>query len=1138
MTRVLCGGGEFGVRSIWLTALSVSIGFLLTLGSPHPSYAQAVYGSITGVITDNSGGALPGVTVTVTSVERKTTDSVVTNDTGRFVKERLLPGEYEVKAEMSGFKTALAPSVRVSVDTQTPIDMQLEVGALTEAITVTGGAPLLKTDRADVSTTFETGQITSLPILDRNATKFLLLTPGTQQLNWQHAASENPQGSVQIQVNGQHFSGTDYQLDGTQNRDPILGIIVINPTFESMQEMKITSQNYDAEFGATAGVVSTQTKSGTNSFHGSVFEFYRDERFAARNPFTQPTRDALPDTTRNQFGGSVGGPILQNRLFFFSDYEGTRSKEGGSRLLTVPTEAARRGDLSAYSATIYDPATGATPAERAAFAGNVIPTGRLSAQAQALLALIPLPNQAGVANGTRDNFIAQGSETFDGDIVNVRIDSRINENMNLFGRYSVATYFRDGPTAFGQGGGEALVSLGGVSDVTNNSLALGVDRVLSPTLFADFRFGFFRYKVNVLPFDFGTSPATNAGIPGLNFDDFTSGLFYGNVEGEGAFEFGSGLDVNRCNCPLDQNEKQWQAVGNVTKLAGSHTFKMGIDVRRAYNLRIPSDAHRSGQLTFNADRTRGASGGMGLATFLLGDVSNFRRYVSSNLDARERQWRHYYYAQDTWRVNRKLTLNYGLRLDIINPQTVNEAANGGWLDLTTGLIRVGGVGDIALNGNIENSWNWSPRVGATYQLNEKTVIRGAYGRSYDIGVFGSLFGHSVTQNLPVLALQEINAPNNFDRVFTLASGPPAPASAEVPANGLFPLPNGVGAKALPLQQRPPRVDAYNVMVQRQLTETMAIEAGYVGNRSANAFAGDGPGINANQPTLEGFGTLNTNQRRPFFNGSLRTPIEGLGGAYGWTQGIDYFCNCSNTKYDSMQVRLTKRQSNGYSATLGYTLQKAQQEGGDYFFWNPDVEQGLADWDRTNVFTAAVAALLPIGKGQRFMSDASTIADAFIGGWQFNTNFVLQSGVPFNVTYRGAGADRDVGPNRPNLVSDFEVDDQSRERWFNATPIGSAGSAFDRPAAGTFGNLKRNTLRGPAYWRVDASLFKNFSIGANRTLQARFEATNLLNHVNLHTPDAEIGVPGNDNPNAGRITRTAFDNADPPRFFQFGLRFTF
>ena len=221
---------------------------------------------------------------------------------------------------------------------------------------------------------------------------------------------------------------------------------------------------------------------------------------------------------------------------------------------------------------------------------------------------------------------------------------------------------------------------------------------------------------------------------------------------------------------------------------------------------------------------------MGLATFLLGDVSNFRRYVSSNLDARERQWRHYYYAQDTWRANRKLTLNYGLRLDVINPQTVNEAANGGWLDLTTGLINVGGVGDIALNGDIKNTWNWSPRVGATYQLNEKTVIRGAYGRSYDIGVFGSLFGHSVTRTCRCSRCR-----SSTRRTTSIACSRSRRArrrrlrgrAVERP----LPAANGVGAKALPLQQRPPRVDAYNIIVQRQLTDTMAIEAGYVGNRS-------------------------------------------------------------------------------------------------------------------------------------------------------------------------------------------------------------------------------------------------------------------------------------------------------------------
>ncbi len=245
--------------------------FALTLIGAQHAAAQAVYGSIAGTVTDESAAVLPGVTVTVTSLERKTVDTVVTNESGHFSKERLLPGNYEVKAELSGFKTTVVPSVQVSVDTQTPINMNLAVGQLTETVEVTGGSPLLKTDRADVSTTFDQRQLTEAPVLDRNFTKFILLTPGAQQLPWQHAASENPQGSTQTMVNGQSFSGTGYQLDGTDNRDPILGIIVINPNLESIGEAKITSQNYDAEFGqATAGVVSVQTKSGTNDFHGSA----------------------------------------------------------------------------------------------------------------------------------------------------------------------------------------------------------------------------------------------------------------------------------------------------------------------------------------------------------------------------------------------------------------------------------------------------------------------------------------------------------------------------------------------------------------------------------------------------------------------------------------------------------------------------------------------------------------------------------------------------------------------------------------------------------------------------------------------------------------------------------------------------
>jgi len=1112
--------------------------FLLTLVFCSASvFGQAVYGSIAGTVTDPSGGVLPGVTVTVTSVDRKTVDSVVTNEAGQYVKERLLPGRYEVKIELSGFKQAVYPDIQVSVDTQTGLDVRLQVGAVSEAVTVTGFSPLLKTDRADVSTNFDSKQITDLPVLDRNFTKFILLTPGTQQLQWQHAASENPQGSTQTMVNGQHFSGTGYQLDGTENRDPILGIIVINPTLESIGETKITSQNYDAEFGqATAGVVSVQTKSGTNAFFGSGFEFFQSDRFQARNPFTQFQPDPLtgrfiPETRRNQFGGSIGGPIRQNQWFFFGDYQGTRSTTGGSRLLTVPTVAARGGNLSAYGVNIYDPLTGQQ------FPNNVIQPGRLSQQAQRLLALIPQPNAPGRDNGTRDNFVASGSETFEEQSFNVRIDGRLSDKLNTFARFSLGDFLRDGPTAFGAGGGQELVSLGGVSDVINQSLSYGFDYTLSSSMLVDFRVGFFRYKVAVLPFDYGTTPASDAGITGLNLDQtFTSGLFGGFVEGDRGFNFGSGLGVNRCNCPLDQNEKQLQFVGNVTKQYGSHSFKFGMDVRRAWNLRVPSDRHRSGELTFHHNRTSLAgSGGLGLATFLIGDVTRFTRYFSEQTDAAERQWRHFYYAQDTWKATSKLTLNYGLRLDVINPQTINEPGNAGYLDLTTGEIRVAGVGGTGLNGDIENRLNWAPRVGATYQINERTVIRGGFGRSYDIGVFGSLFGHSVTQNLPVLSVQELNGtPRDFDDVFNLSQPVPRPVFVDA-SSGRFRLPNEVFARALPAKQRPPQVDAYNVVVQRQLSDTMSAEIGYVGNYGQRVFAGDGPAININQATIIGYlQGVPQNQRQPFFN------------KFGWTQGIDYFCNCATNRYDSLQAKFNKRFSQGYSVKVNYTLQRARQHDGGYFetdlpehqgLYNSDLNYGPPGWDRKHNFVLSLVAELPIGRDKRYLSGISQVADMFVGGWQFNTNTIIQGGLPFDVSYRDAGADRDTGPNRVDLISD-PSGDQTRDQWFNATPIGSSGSAFGRPARGTFGNMERNSLRGPGYWRTDASIFKHVRFPGNKLIEVRIEAVNLFNHVNLGNPDSEVGVPGNNNTNAGRINSTAYFNADPQRNLQFAVKFTF
>jgi hypothetical protein len=624
-------------------------------------------------------------------------------------------------------------------------------------------------------------------------------------------------------------------------------------------------------------------------------------------------------------------------------------------------------------------------------------------------------------------------------------------------------------------------------------------------------------------------------------DPFTTGLPGGFINTGNAdntpsnMSFGTALGdrTGRCNCPLKQDESQYQFVTNFTKVFGNHTGKIGIDIRRAYNLRVPSDNHRSGEIDFNAERTQGPTGGgLGLATFLLGDVSGYRRYVSSSTDARERQWRWFFYVQDTWRASAKWTFNYGVRLEDIMPQSVNEPGNAGFFDPNTGLMRVAGVGGVGLDGDIENKINIAPRLGITYQLNEKTVVRMGYGRSYDIGVFGSTFGHSVTQNLPVLARQTLNAPANFERIFTLADGPPPPTFPAVGADGRFTAPDGVNPSTLPEQQRLPYVDAWNLTVQRELTPEISFEIGYVGNKGTHVFNGDGPDINFNQPILEGFPDVPRDQRRPFFNG----PVGGYGSPLGLTTDIRYLCNCSDNNYHSLQTKLTKRFTRGYSLLVTYTLQKVQNHGTDQYFFDRDLEYGSPQWARTHLFTLAATVELPFGKGKKYLSDASGFVEALVGGWQFNAVGNAASGQHLNVDYRDSGQDRDTGPNRPDVIGDISEGGGDQERWFNATPIGSPGSAFARPARGTFGNMERGSLIGPGLWNVDASLFKRFNFTDRVNLELRIEALNVFNHVNLGNPDTTIGVPGNDNPNAGRISSTAPNWQ--ARNLQFGLRLQF
>lgn len=501
--------------------------------------AQQVFGSIQGIVTDPSGAAVSGAKVTITDMAKGTTSVVTTNESGNYTKGQLIPGQYQVTIEATGFQKTVSNALTIQVDAEARFDVALQVGNVTQEVEVTAAAPLLQSDRADVAQTFDAHQIEELPSVGRNLQAFELLNPGTVPFGWGHALDENPQGSVQMVVNGQVFDTMGYELDGTTNQDPILGIIVINPTFDSIAEVKQSVQNFDAEFEYTGGgVASYSTKSGTNDFHGDVFEYLQVntpgfEDFA-RNPFT----NANPVYRQNQFGGSIGGRIIKDKLFFFADTQINRQALGGSVLTSVPSAQDRTGNLGDYLAAspnyqIYDPASGnqTTGVGRTPFPGNVIPTARLSPQALAIMAYWPLPNTTSSGTVYGNNYDASGDVAITGNLWNTRWDYYINQKNSIFGRYSYAAYTEQAPGAFGlEAGGPNFGNYAGDSSALNQSLAAGWTNTISPTLVNEFRLGYMRYHVSDVPNGYGTQPAAQAGIPGLNLDKtYTSGMPYFDI---------------------------------------------------------------------------------------------------------------------------------------------------------------------------------------------------------------------------------------------------------------------------------------------------------------------------------------------------------------------------------------------------------------------------------------------------------------------------------------------------------------------------------------------------------------------------------------------------------------------------------
>ncbi|HTH54126.1 MAG TPA: carboxypeptidase regulatory-like domain-containing protein [Edaphobacter sp.] len=1124
---------------LWLVAAVVC--FLLT--GPRGVRAQAVYGSLYGTVTDTSGAVVKDATVTVTNAGKGITQTAQTNESGAWTVTHLIPDTYDVKVEAPTFTATESKGIIVHADASQLVDIQLGVGATTTVNVSANEIPALKTDRADVSQILDERAVQNLPNLNRNFTQFTLLTPGVQHSTFNINGPENPQGTTSVTTNGSSYGVQGWLLDGTDNREPVLGIIVINPTLDSVGEMKVTSSNYDAEFGgAVGGIVSAQTKSGGNQFHGDAFFYRRSGEQLARNPFTQSTPDPvtgryIPGQVFGQFGGSLSGPIIKDRTFFFMDYQGTRQRLGASQLLSVPTLQARSTcidqnsgtacDLSQYlgAQPVYNHPTGAGgPGQQ--YASNAIPRSAITPQAINLLKLLPAPNTNGTA--IANNYAASGNGSSDADQADIRLDHQVTGKIHAFGRYDYAIFRLFGNSAFGPGGGPGF-GIGGTtgrSTVQNQSAALGMDWAVSPTLLTDVRFGFLSYHVSENKLTAGQTPAQNAGIPNLNTAPDSSGLPNFTMT-DTISNFGN----QGCNCPLLESEQVFQLANNWTKILGNHTIKFGGDIRYALNLRNASDNDRAGVLNFASASTAAgpldpvASSGNALASLLFGQVARFQRFDVYSQDASNRQKRGAFYAQDSWRVTNKLQINYGLRWDIIFPETVNSPANGGFADINAGGIRVAGVSGTGTNGGQEMDFqNLAGRFGFAYQLHPNTVIRGGFGQVYDsVGFFGTLFGSVLTHNLPVLNNEDQGSTSTTGGYYaTLTTLPAKPAAPTVPANGIIPFSNNVSPQFRGSRIQLPKVDQWNLTIQQQFSNSLTAEVAYVGNHAERIYPGETYGFDFNAPTLPTSPSQlgNVAARRPYFN-KFTGVYQGVP-TICCSNGLTSAAPAANANYHALQTKLEKRFSNGLQFNANYTWSKAMNYANDAVFANyPNLSYGRNDTNRTNVFVMSGLYTLPFGRNRMFASDVNRVVDYAIGGWTLTGSTIWESGRPFTPTYGECGADQDLDNNfggpgvtsdcRPNgnggsfptAVGSLNPVTHSRQYFTPVaalTPGGTSG-VFSRPAFGTIGNIGRNSLVGPRDYYADAALIKDIPITERVKAQFQFQAFNIFNHAALDIPTA-------------------------------------
>ncbi|HKE57845.1 MAG TPA: carboxypeptidase-like regulatory domain-containing protein [Pyrinomonadaceae bacterium] len=1042
--------------------------------------AQTYRGTVRGTVYDPNRAVIPGTQVTVTNKETNETRTVLSGADGEYSISSLRAGLYVLSATSGGFQK-YTQNIQVSVNQELRVDVDMTIGAeLADTFGVTiNGAPDLKQDTGSLGTVIDNTQVKGLPLDGRNFYELTLLVPGAVPAAPGSAGSVR--GDFSFSVNGAREDANNFLLDGVYNVDPKLNTFGVRPSVDAIREFEMLTSTYDASFGRNPGAqVNVILNSGSNELHGSGFEFFRNAALDARN-FFAPATEPKPKYIRNQFGGSLGGPIKRDRTFFFADYEGTRAREGVTRVSNVPTVQERAGNFSqSLFGVPIDPFTGQP------FPNGTIPGFRINSVGQAIAKLYPLPNR----NVPLQNFVSSPTQSDDNDSFDVRVDHHWSSRLDLAFRYSFGD--RDLFEPFTGPSFSTVPGFGNTVKRRSQNVMAALTFVASPNLVNETRLAFSRVASSV------TQQASvlnsQVGLPTISPRTRDLGLSFITITGFSPLG-------DEGNNPQNSVTNVYQVLDNASWTHGDHLIKFGADLRFTQQNAF-RDVESRGRLQFSpfGQITGNALGDLLLGFPLLTSVA----HVDNPQHIRTESYN--FFINDSFRVRRNLTLIGGLRYEYNSPP-VDAADRATIYDVATGTLVPVGTNGVPRSGFTPDKNNFAPRVGFAWTVgsDQATVIRGGYGVYYDQSPLA-----------PAEALY-FNSPFFDNNIFF--SLPGLPLTLDNPFPSFFPFPLPDSALAIQRDLRTGYMQHWNFNVQRQIGSKSVLEVAYVGSKGTKLLTARD--INQPQPSVLPPGLPVVPRPNPRFD------------------DINLLESRANSNYNALQARFEQRLTRGLSALISYTWSKSIDDASNFFTsagdpnfpqnsYDVGAERGRSNFDVPHRLSASYSYLLPFGKGRKYLADSGFLT-TLLTGWETFGIVTLQSGRPFTVALLSeidnSGTGRSIlgfGANdRPNVAGSPDLSNRSPERWFNT-------AAFVFPAPGTFGDAGRNIVNGPDYQNVNASLVKNTALTERVNLQFRAEFFNLFNHPNLNLPDNFLGSP----------TFGVISSARDPRHIQFGLKLLF